>query len=66
LPPEPILAVDVGPTQTRAALVDPAGTVHGKRTVPTPRDGDPAAILAPLFGLVDALVAGAAARSAPR
>jgi glucokinase len=57
LPPEPILAVDLGATHTRAALVDPTGTVRGKRTAPTPRDGDPSAVLAPLFAMLDALVA---------
>lgn len=45
--PERVLAVDLGGTRMRAALVDPDGTVSQRRAEPTPRDAEcPDALLA--------------------
>jgi glucokinase len=42
-----VLAVDVGGTQLRAAIVDADGAVHGRRSQPTPQDTScPDALLA--------------------
>ncbi len=42
----PVLAADVGGTQMRAAIVDPAGKVLLRATAPTPADSDvPAALI---------------------
>ncbi len=42
-----VLAVDVGGTQLRAAMVDADGSVHGRRSQPTPQDTScPDALLA--------------------
>lgn len=44
---EPVLAVDLGGTRMRAAVVAPDGTVSSRRTEPTPRDAEgPEALLA--------------------
>jgi glucokinase len=45
----PVLAADVGGTQMRAALVDPAGTVLLRRTVATPAEADVPASLTDLI-----------------
>lgn len=55
-PADAIVAVDVGATWTRAALVDGLGQITGKRQVATPADGDRDALLAPLLALVDELL----------
>jgi glucokinase len=50
----PVLAADVGGTQMRAALVDAAGRVLLRRTVPTPAEADVPASLTDLIASVAA------------
>ena len=52
--PGPVLAADLGGTKIAAALVDPAGRVLARRTVPTGASRGPDAVVS---SLVDALVA---------
>lgn len=55
--PTVIVAVDVGATWIRTALADGRGNLHAKTAVPTPHDGTPEEILAPLHAAIDALLA---------
>jgi glucokinase len=52
-----IVAVDVGATWIRTALADGRGNLHAKAATPTPRDGTPEEILAPLHAAIEALLA---------
>jgi glucokinase len=58
--PTLIVAVDIGATWIRTALADGRGNLHGKAAIPTPRDGTPEEILAPLYEAIDALLASRA------
>jgi glucokinase len=62
VPPAPtlIVAVDIGATWIRTALADGRGNLHGKASIPTPRDGTQAEILAPLSTAIDELLASRA------
>jgi glucokinase len=51
-----VLAVDIGGTKLAAALVDDAGRVHDRRTLPTPDTGDPEELWAFLASLVGPLL----------
>jgi glucokinase len=56
-PPTVIVAVDVGATWIRTALADGRGNLHAKSATPTPRDGTPEEVLAPLHAAIEALLA---------
>lgn len=55
--PEIVVAVDLGGTKTRAALVTATGAVLDARTVATPAAAGPAAVLNTVAELVDQVVA---------
>lgn len=64
--PEAVLAVDLGGTQMRAALVGPSGTAEARRSRPTPQDEEcPDALLALAGDLLDREVAGRAVIGVP-
>lgn len=55
----PVLAVDVGGTKLAAGLVDRAGNLTRRESVPTPVDTDAEGLFAALAALVDGVRAGA-------
>lgn len=64
--PETVLAVDLGGTRMRAALVGPTGTVEVRRSRPTPQDEEcPDALLILAGDLIDREVAGRAVIGVP-
>jgi glucokinase len=48
-----VIAVDIGGTKLAAAIVDDAGRIHDRRTIPTPRGTDADALFDALAALVD-------------
>lgn len=57
-PPDLAVAVDLGGTQVRVALVDASGTVRERRATPTDVAGGPRAVLGQILPLIEGLTAG--------